>query len=146
MSNRFHIVKISPQDWAAKFANNAHVAVFGKYRPGYVDRISYALLVIDTEKQNPVGYLTARELDNESVYWQFGGGIKPHFQPVTVLTIYNLLIAWHGERYKRISTYVKNDNIEYLKIALKAGFRIIGIRNFKGDILLELLKEFGEDT
>ena len=143
---RYLIKKISPQDWAAGFSNNVHVTVFGKYRPGYMDRISYALLLIDTEKDAPIGYLTARELDNESVYWQYGGGIKPHFQPAIVLTGYKRLIAWHSDRYKRITTYVKNDNIEYLRIALKCGFRVIGTRTFKGEILLELLKSFDEES
>lgn len=143
---RFKIIQIDPKEWAARFASSAHVAVFGEHRPGYSNRIDYALLVIDVERDVPVAYLTARELDHESIYWQYGGSFKPHFRPHTALTIYNQLIAWHGERYKRVSTFTKNDNLEYLRIALKCGFLVIGTRTFNGDILLDLLNSFDEEV
>lgn len=43
--------------------------------------------------------------------------------------------------YKRITTYIENKNTPMLKFAMKIGFRITGIRNYKNEILLEHLLE-----
>ena len=43
--------------------------------------------------------------------------------------------------YKRITTYIQNTNSPMLRIAMKVGFKIIGTRTFKGDVMVEFLLE-----
>jgi hypothetical protein len=40
---------------------------------------------------------------------------------------------------------VENTNVAYLKLAMKMGFRVIGVRMFKGQVLVELLLDFEDN-
>ena len=53
-------------------------------------------------------------------------------------------VEWCKPRYKRITTLIENKNTVMLKMAMKVGFRVIGVRNFQGSILLEHLLEFSD--
>lgn len=44
--------------------------------------------------------------------------------------------------YRRIAFLVENTNEAMLKLAMRCGFLIVGLRTFKGLILLEHVKEF----
>ena len=65
------IIKIEPSHWVKLFSEDAHMAVFGENKPATLDRIDFTLLALDNDK--PIGYMTCREFDSESVYWQYGG-------------------------------------------------------------------------
>ncbi len=135
------IEKLTPQQWSY-LSETAHLTVFGKLKPATFDRIDYALLVVDAEKK-PLSYLTARELDHESVYWQFGGSFPETIGTTASLTNFRACIGYTKELgMKRISFLVENDNTAMLKLAMREGFKIVGIRNFKGTVLLEHLLEF----
>lgn len=131
---------IAGREWA-RFAPDAHKAVFSETLPPEYDRIDFALLAVDKEQARPVAYLTARELDKESVYLKHGGAFDPLKGTFHSLAVYLSLLNWLKEKYARITTLVENTNSVYLRLALAAGFTIIGIRNFKGSILVELFLE-----
>ncbi len=119
-------------------AENAHMAVFGEVRPAEMNRIDFALL---THKDNlPIAFCTCRELDDESVYMQYGGAFKPG-SPSSFIS-YSMFIGTLKENYNRVTTLIQNTNIVMLKFAMKVGFRIIGIRNFNNEIFCELLLDF----
>lgn len=133
-----NLVRYEADEWE-KYAEACHGLVFNEHRPASMDRISYALIAGDD--RSPVGYVTCRELDSESVYWQYGGVVEDR-RGVAGYKSINLIHDYAKELYKRVTTYVENDNIGYLHILMKLGFRVIGIRTFKCKIYLELYKEF----
>ncbi len=104
-----------------------------------MDRIDYAIVLKDENEL--LGYCTCKELDDESVYWQYGGAFPTAQNSSKAVEVYMVLVSWAHEKYKRITTLVENDNVRYLKLAMHAGFRIIGVRMFGGKILVELLNE-----
>lgn len=132
--------QISPHDWEV-FSENAHLIVFEKKRPGHLDRIDYALVVTD-DKDTLLGYLTAKELDAESVYWQYGGAFPTAKGNVHAARGYGAFVEWARGRYKRVSTLVENTNVRYLKLAMAHGFRVNGVKIMKSKILVEMLLEF----
>jgi hypothetical protein len=131
---------VTKKDWEAHCASHAHLAVFSEVQPPEFDRIDFALIIAQEHDPKPLAYVTIRELDKETAYLKRGGAFDEtliHSRQAIYLTG----IDWLMERYLRLTTLVENDNVRYLKLAMAAGFRVIGIRNFKGSILLELLKE-----
>lgn len=122
-------------------SENAHRVVFHEVRPMQMDRIDHVLLVVDGLV--PLSYVTVRELDSETVYWQYGGAFPSSAGTLKVMKSYRLLIEFTKRGYKRISTLVQNTNISYLKMALSCGFVPMGVRFVKGEIYVELLNEFG---
>lgn len=135
------IIQFDAATWAKEWAELAHKISFDEKRPGDMNRIDFALLVINKEKNEPAGFCTVRELDNESIYWQYGGAFPGTIGTVYVAPIYDALIDWCKKKYKRISTLVSNKNVPYLKLCMKYGFRIIGVRLFQGEVYVELLNE-----
>jgi hypothetical protein len=128
-----------PKDWK-ELSENVHSIVFSKVKPASWDRIDHAMLVVKGE--DPVGYITAREIDAETVYWQFGGMFPQYRDGVTTMKAYKLCIDLAERRYKRISTLIENTNTAMLRIAMHQGFRIIGVRAVQGSVLVEHLLEF----
>ena len=138
--------KLSPSEWAL-ISESAHMTCFKEERKKSMDRIDYALLT--TRDGVPCSYVTVRELDSRSVYWQYGGAFPSAEKGIKAFNDYCSFVSWHCERYDRVTTLIENNNIAMLKMALHCGFRIIGIRYFNNSILLELLNDFtkakGED-
>lgn len=134
--------QIPAKQWH-QFAPDAHRAVFGELLPAEYDRIDYALLAVDGDKARPVAYMTLREFDADTVYLKHGGAFPPLRGNFQSFYVYNSMLDWVRSRYKRATTLVENTNVVYIKMALTAGFRIIGIRNFQGIVLLELYMEGG---
>ncbi len=135
------IQELDPEQWSV-FSEDAHRSCFSEFRPAYTDRIDYALLAHDPATRGIMGYVTVRELDHESAYWQYGGAFPTIEKSAHVFKVYLHFIEHMRQRYKRVTTLVENSNVSYLKLAMKAGFRIIGVRMFKGVILVELLLDF----
>jgi RimJ/RimL family protein N-acetyltransferase len=137
---KFRILQLLPSQWQS-MSEDAHLSLFGEKRPSDMDRVDYVLLGVDDETNTPLAYITVRELDKESVYWQFGGTLPPTRQTVHSFRHYQEAVRWTLDRYQRITTLIENDNAVYLKMAAKVGFKIIGVRTFKGKVLLEHLLE-----
>jgi hypothetical protein len=132
------IEKIDALAWQ-DFSENAHRIAFSEVREAKVERIDYALLA--TEDSILYGYVTVRELDSTSVYWQYGGAFPPSEKSSKAVRTYQKFIEYSRAQYERISTLVHNENIRYLKLAMSQGFRIIGCRMFNKEIYVELLLE-----
>jgi RimJ/RimL family protein N-acetyltransferase len=129
----------SREDWKA-VSEAAHLVCFGERKEVSMDRIDFALVV--GENDAPSGYVTCREHDAETLYWQFGGAFPGTRSTSLSWKGYQALVDWCKTRYKRITTLIENTNIVMLKMAMKVGFRIQGVRVFKGQILVEHLLEF----
>lgn len=135
-------VVYSSSEWR-EFAETAHATCFGEIRPASMNRIDFAMLAVKDE--TPAGYITVREFDEESVYWNYGGVFPGVKNTTTAFLVYELGIQKCLEMgYKRITTLIENSNIVMLKMAMKIGFRIIGIRNFDSKIFCELLLNLKE--
>lgn len=120
----------------------AYINVFGCHRDPEIEKIDFALICLN-EKQDYLGFITCKEMDAESVYWQFGGAFEETKNTIRVLPAYRMFIEWCSGKYKRITTRIENTNLAMIKLALKCGFLINGTWNFKNKIYLELCLEFG---
>lgn len=134
-----NIHQIPRDQWVGNFSESAHIEVFNEYRPRELERIDYALLATSAAKDDIVGYVTVRELDNESAYWQFGGAVENMRSTPLVVAAYRGFIGKMKETgYKRVSTLVENQNVRYLRLAMAHGFRVIGTRATQGKVYVEL--------
>lgn len=131
------ILKYSPDEWR-EYADSAHKLVFKKNRDPLLDRISFALLAHNDE--SAVAYVTCRELDAKSLYWQFGG-VLDEFRGFNAVKCFRAFFDYCSSRYERITALVKNDNVNCLHLMMKYGFRAIGMRNFHSEIFLEMYWE-----
>lgn len=134
----YRVEKISKEQWTG-LSEYAHRICFNEVMNASDDRIDYALLVIDDKTEDTICYVTVREHDHESVYWQYGGSFdKGSFKSFHG---YMAMVKWTLERYTRISTYIENKNTVMLKFAMAVGYLITGVRTYKGSVLLEHLLE-----
>lgn len=101
-----------------------------------MDRISFALLAIG-EKDDLLGYITCRESDKFSLYFQYGGAFPGTIKTSMSFKAYQECINFCRPKYKRITTMIENTNTSMLKMAMKVGFRIQGINYFDGHIFVE---------
>jgi hypothetical protein len=136
------ILQILPEEWAKRYSENAHRAVFGKIKPASFDRIDYALLYVVDEK--PAGYVTVRELDPDTVYWQFGGLFPWAQKSIRTISMIDETMAFQSKIAKRLVTYVENNNFSMLKFYLSRNLLITGIRHYNGSTLVELMKEWSD--
>lgn len=131
---------LTREEWE-KMAEDAHLLCFNEHRPSYLDRIDYALVNV-TDKEEILNYCTVKELDSESVYWQFGGAFPNSKGSVHSARSYARNIEWTFKQgYKRITTYAKNTNSDMLRVQLKCGFIPIGMRTVQGEVYVEMLLE-----
>jgi hypothetical protein len=134
------IVKYDPEQWSL-VAEKMHTETFKEFRPSSLNRIDFALVCWGDE---PLGYMTCREMDSESLYIGYGGVLPANRKSTKSFNGYLELLAYIKERYLRASTLIENNNIEMIRLAHKVGFRITGIRNFKSQIFLEHTIEWSE--
>lgn len=129
---------LSPEEWAP-MAEDAHKTVFGTVRAGALDvNISYALLLVEDPRGEPLAYVTVQEQDEGVVYWKFGGSFPPARNRAGMFRWYETLLSIERQMgRKRIYTFIENDNLTMLRMAAKAGFRIVGTRNFEGRVLVD---------
>ena len=134
-----NIAKLSAEEWE-KFGTEAHLICFNEHLPAENNRIDFALLTF--EEDVPLAYTTCREFDAWTVYMQFGGAFPSAKGTMKSFRSYEKIIESLKGEYKRATTLIENDNMPMLKFAMKAGFKIIGVRNYKGSILLEHLLDW----
>jgi RimJ/RimL family protein N-acetyltransferase len=137
------VVQVSEEEWKERFSENFHKLVFKEIKPASRDRISYALLIIRGEEV--VGYVTVREMDDENVYWQFGGVIPKYQRTITAVKAIESGIEWQRQRSRRIVTYVENTNLQMLRFYLSYGFLVVGTRTFAGRVMVDLIKELHDN-
>lgn len=135
------VVRISPEAWAP-FSERAHLICFNEAKPASLDRISFALVVED-ENEMPMLYGACKEHDAESLYYQYGGAFPGTKGTIKSFRCFEAILAWAVDNgYRRVSFLVENTNEPMLKLAMRSGFLITGVRYFKGNVLLEHVKEF----
>ena len=130
------IDRIEKEDWD-KLSTDAHTAVFNEKRPSSWNRIDYALGI--RSGLDIIGFATIRELDHESVYWQYGGGIPEFRNSPKMFKGYKAVADYCFENgVKNIQTLVENTNVVMLKMAMKIGFLIIGTKTLDGKTYVDL--------
>jgi len=125
---------ISPETWK-ECSEKVHSIVHQTHRHPEFERIDYVL--VSNDNTDTYGYITVKEWDKDSVYWDFGGSIPT----ASSVKVYNALmeaINFTFEKHKKITMHTYNENIPMLKLAMKAGFRIIGIKSIENNIFCEL--------
>lgn len=130
-----NVQKYSKDEWAL-VSEDAHLVAFNELRANEMNRIDFALVVWD---EKPLGYMTCREFDSETIYISYGGAFGKSYK---VLEGYKAMLSSLKEKYKRATTLVENNNISMLKLSMSQGFLVTGIKNFKNQIYLELSREF----
>ena len=113
------IEKLKPEDWRY-LAEDVHKVVFEERKPMSLDRIDYALLVVD---EKPQAYVTVREIDSESAYFQYGGAFPETKGTAASYECWKTVLGWAQEHYKRINFLVENDNKPMLRMAMSADFK-----------------------
>jgi RimJ/RimL family protein N-acetyltransferase len=134
------VEKISLDEWKDKYMSDMYIDSFNAKKEANLEKCDFVLLCRDY-KNEAVGFLTCHELDSETLYWQYGGATKKVKNTINVSSHYVSFIKWSLERYKRVTTRIENTNTPMLRIALKCGFLIYGIWNFKNKIYVELCNE-----
>jgi hypothetical protein len=135
------VVKIASEKWA-ELSEKAHLIVFNEIKKPEMERIDFALLV-ESSGGMPLQYATCRELDSESLYFQYGGSFPGTKGSPQSLRCMEKLLEWaEFAGFRRIAFLVENTNQAMLKLAMRCDFLITGMRNHKGIILLEHVKEF----
>ena len=130
---------MTPAEWAP-ISEAAHSAGFGKYKDPAKERIDFVLVAEHDEK--PAAYVTCKELDADSLYFQFGASVGEFRHSPTSWDAFCGFMNYAQENYQRLSMLIENDNIAMLKFAWKAGLKCTGVRYFKKNILLEHSIEF----
>lgn len=135
------VTRLSPEEWS-ELSEKAHLISFNTHKPKEFDRITFAMIV--QNEKGPMGYITARENDAETLYWQFGGSFPGTLESSLTFVGYKAFVEFCKSKYQRITTLIENDNFVMLKMAMKVGFKIVGIRNYNGLILLDHVLEFNK--
>lgn len=134
------IVRVEKKDWD-EFSERSHLIVFKTSKPVSLDRFDFTL-VAEGEASRMMGYVTCREHDAKSLYWQFGGAYPGTKNTLSAHRMYVEALKWTRERYERVFTLVENKNYPMLKMHLASGFLINGFRQVNEMSLVELHKEF----
>ena len=133
---------LSPDEWS-EVSQEAHKICFDELKLAEYDRISFALMAVDEEK--PLAYMTLQELDGLTVYLQHGGAFPGTRGSVNSYLAYVAMLKELKKLgYQRAGTYIENTNKPMLKMAMKAGWLITGIRTFEGSVLLEHQLKFSD--
>ncbi len=135
------VIRLTPQQWG-QYSILAHEVVFNEMRDPAIERISHALLTLYNDV--PAAYATCQELDATTVYWQYGGMFPSVRGTILSFRAYQALLRESLDKYERVCFRVENTNFAMLKFAIKLGFQIVGLRNFKGKVFLEHVLERGE--
>lgn len=135
------IICLQPADWLP-LSEAAFELVFKGVHDRSLDRISFALLAVDEHTDAPICYLTTREMNAEDLCWEYGGAFPQKAATVEVYRAFCAFHDWCEKRYKRLFQVVENTNHRCLKLSMKLGFNIVGVRCIRGETLVEMVKEF----
>jgi RimJ/RimL family protein N-acetyltransferase len=141
--NSIRVEKLSPENWR-DLSRSAYLVCFNSDRKPEDDRIDYALFAVRGEM--PLGFVTVRDLDRTTGYWQYGGTFPGTVGTTAVLPVMREFIAEMKERgYERVSFRVRNTNRPMLKLAFHLGFSIVGVRVVKDEVYLEHVLDWKEE-
>lgn len=123
---------ISKESWM-NISPYFHQMAFSNKDFSLIENIDFACSLVNDD--TTLGYCTFRVLDKTHVYMQYGGAVD--LGAYLNFKAYLTLVEALKKEYMHITTLIKNDNVPMLKMAMKAGFRIVGIRFIKNEIYLE---------
>lgn len=130
------VVQIMPEKWK-ELSERAHLIVFNELKKPETSRIDFALLV-ESASGEPMQYAECREIAEGSLFMQYGGSFPGTKGTVASVRCLEQILEWaEFAGYKRISFLVENTNEAMLKLAMRMGFLITGIRMHKGKVFLE---------
>lgn len=127
------------EQWA-EHAAKAHMIVFAEATPTAYKYIDFVLCVRQGFKL--MGYLTCRKTDDDTLYWQYGGTFPGTRGSSLSYQVVKHCYEYSRKHFKRAHVLIENTNLVMLKMAMRVGFRITGIKNFNGTIFLEHHAEF----
>lgn len=136
------VVKRVEKDQWKELSVNAHIASFSELWDADIERISYALLMVQSDDDVVAGFATVQDIDAKTAYLQYGGVFERYKNTAVAFRGFHELIKFVQDRYDKIITLVENKNFPMLKFYMKEGFLVTGIRYFKDRILLENTYEF----
>lgn len=133
--------KLSLDVWRS-LAPEASLVVFGTRRPAEIDRIDYALMIERKDTGKPAGYATVQELGEGVAHIQFAGAFPE--TRATLHTVRGLMVGltFLKEQYTAVNCRVENTNTPMLRLAMRVGFKIVGVRMHEGRVLLDHTLEF----
>lgn len=137
-----NLVVYSEKEWKG-VSEAMHSFVFDEHRDKDMSRIDFAIAIWD--KEDPLGYITCREFDAESIYIGFGGVLPQVRGKGKTKQAFEMALDHLKYGYHRAFMIIKNDNLKMLKLAMNCGFKINGVRVVGGDILLEHILEWGAE-
>jgi hypothetical protein len=129
-------VKSFSRDEWKKVSKGIHLYAFDEHLEDDQETISLALMAIKDE--TPQAYCTLIDLDKYTCYMQHGGAL-PGADKFTTTKSYVKLVEWVKNKYPRITTKIRNDNIAMIKLALGVGFVIIGVEFYDDGVFLSLV-------
>lgn len=130
------VIKIySKKEWL-EYSSQFHDVVFNNPEFKEIENIDFSLVAFDGDEA--LGFATIRVLDKFHAYMQYGGAVKKGYK---ILSAYLKMIELLKGSFLNITTLIENTNHPMIKLAMKAGFNINGIRIKSGNIYLEHLIE-----
>lgn len=130
------VIKIySKKEWL-EYSSQFHDVVFNNPEFKEIENIDFSLVAFDGDEV--LGFATIRVLDKFHAYMQYGGAVKKGYK---TLAAYLKMIELLKGSFLNITTLIENTNHPMIKLAMKAGFNINGIRIKSGNIYLEHLIE-----
>lgn len=135
---KLDVKRIEKEAWHV-LAGPAHEAVFKEAWEADAERIDFTLITTDPNN-TLVQYATIRELDCDTAYIQYGGSFPSYRGTTVAFDSFRAILAWLFEHYKGVTFLTQNNNYAMLKFAIKERFEIVGMRTFRGNIMLEHLK------
>lgn len=133
---------LSLDDWKV-MSKNAHSLCFEDEQDPSILTCSYVLFLTD-KSDTPAGYATVIEINTLSAYLQHGGAM-PHLRGTSGAAVaYKTTIDFVKQKYEKLSTKIRNDNIRMLRLAMSEGFRICGVESTDGETYV--LLSWGRDV
>lgn len=115
------------EEWN-KLAKDAHLICFNENRDPETNRYDYVLCSFkEDEAQTICGYIGIQEQDKNTAYLQHGGAFPSMMSTALVGRSYRLALNYLKERYDLLLCTILNDNLGMLNLAMKEGFRVIGV-------------------
>lgn len=132
-------VKYFSKDEWKKISKEVHSYAFNTRLENDDETISFALMAI--KENEPQAYCTLIEMDKYTCYMQHGGALPAAKGTINVAKGYARMVYWLQQKYPKLHTTIKNDNNSMLRLAMSAGFKIIGVEAHDDGTFLSLINK-----
>lgn len=132
------LIVLSKEEWVT-FSDDAHLICFNETKRSEIERIDYALLVVNDE--GPLMYATIRQYEAATAYMSSGGAFPSSKGTPLSYKAFELILDHLRTNNSFVTMRVLNTNTPMLKFALKAGFITEGIVYHKNRVYLENVLE-----